>query len=127
MVYNWLKKHYTIIVTVLLSVILCFWLYACESQVESLNGGGIMVTRSQLQLELEHIINRAELSMTELDKQDALRDIIVQNGLLIVSGQPFNPFGLLSGFAALYGITQAGSKVTKAVKTNILNPKVNNG
>lgn len=126
MVYNWLKKNRTAIITVFVTLALCFWLYACESQVESLNGGGVMVTRGQLQLELENIFARAELKVLDLDRQDAFRNLIIQNGLLIVSGQPFNAFGILSGFAAIYGLAQVGSKVTKVVKTNVQKRKVTN-
>lgn len=126
MVYNWLKKNRTVIITILVSIALCLWMYACESQVESLNGGGVMITRGQLQLELETLIARAELKVLDLNRQDAFRDLIIQNGLLIVSGQPFNPLGIITAFAGIYGTAHAASKVTTYAKKKRKKETVNN-
>ena len=69
----------------------------------------------------------AQVRMVDLDKQDRLRAVILENALILVQGQPFNPVGILTGFAALYGLTKAGSNVTKVVKDTVNKRKVNNG
>jgi len=43
------------------------------------------------------------------------------------TGQPFNPLGLLTAIAGIYGVSQAGYQVTKKVKSKIATRKGNNG
>ncbi|GAH62920.1 unnamed protein product, partial [marine sediment metagenome] len=46
---------------------------------------------------------------------------------ILVQGQPFNPLGLITGVAAIYGLTQGSSNITKVVKNKVKKRKVNNG
>ncbi|MBA7526367.1 hypothetical protein ES705_18529 [subsurface metagenome] len=111
-----MKKYTTLIITGLLSIGMMIFLYSCEPKVPSLIDRTAMVNRQELQLELDQLIGIAQIRMADLDKQEQLRGIIIQNALMIVQGQPFNPFGLLTAVAALYGITQGGNQITKVVK-----------
>ncbi|GAI67850.1 unnamed protein product, partial [marine sediment metagenome] len=65
--------------------------------------------------------------MADLDRQEQLRAVILQNALILVQGQPFNPLGLITGVAALYGITQAGQNTVKVAKNIKAKRKANNG
>ncbi|GAH63095.1 unnamed protein product, partial [marine sediment metagenome] len=100
--------------------------YSCEPKVSSLWQEGKQVNRQELQLELDQLIGVAQLRMVDLDKQEELRAIILQNALILVQGQPFNPLGLITGVAALYGISQGGCNITKVVKKKCVKKKVNN-
>lgn len=113
---KWLKDHAAGIFTLLLTGVMIVYIVACESKVRSLNNSVRLVTRQELQFELQHILDTAELRMADLDRQDRLRELIMQNALLVVQTGTFNPVGLLTAMAALYGIGQAGTKVTKTVK-----------
>lgn len=73
------------------------------------------------------MIGLAQLRMADLEKQEQLRAVILQNALILVQGQPFNPVGLITGIAAIYGIASGASGVTKVVKTAQAKRKVNNG
>ena len=123
----WLKKHIPFMITLLVTGVLIIFITACEPKVQSINGTDLMVTRGELQIQLEQIISTAEFRMLELDRQEQIRAIILQNALVLVQGQPFNPLGLISGIAALYGIAQAGGNVTRTVKNIKDKRKVNNG
>lgn len=124
---NWIKKHSITIVAFLVTGGFLLYLYGCEPKVESLNSKGYMISRLELQEELDHIIATAQIRFANLDQQDRIRNLIMQNALILARGQPFNPVGLITGFAALYGIGQAGSKVTKTVNNVRKKRKVNNG
>ncbi|GAH53810.1 unnamed protein product, partial [marine sediment metagenome] len=50
-----------------------------------------LVNRAELQLELDRFMGMARIRMLDLDRQDAFRDLIIQNSLSLVSGVPFNP------------------------------------
>lgn len=125
--WEWIKKNHKTIITGIVTVCICFWLYACESQVKSLDGSNRLINRAELQLELDSMIGMAQLRMLDLDRQDALRDIVIQNGLLIVQGQPFSAFGLLTAVFGVYGATHAGSKVTRSLKKSQVKRRANNG
>jgi len=126
-VWTWIKKNRTIIETVIVSVSLCIWLYACESKVKSLVEPTQLINRAELQLELDSFMSMAQIRMLELDKQDAFRSLIVENSLLLVQGTPFNPVGLITAIAGIYGLAHATTKTTNAVVNSIKKKVVNNG
>lgn len=121
---KWLKEHSAGMFTIVLTVVMIVYIVGCEPKVRSLNDRQQMVTRQELQFELEQILQTAELRMAALDQQEQFRNLVLQNALLILQGTPFNPVGLVTAIAALYGIGQAGTKVTKTVKK--IRSKVNN-
>ncbi len=123
----WIKKHTTIIVTILITFGVLFFLYACEAKTHSLTKTDKLVNRQELQFELDQFISLARIRMLDLDKQEQLRAIVLENALILVQGQPFNPFGLISAVAAIYGLTKAGSTVSKKVKYTLIKRKANNG
>lgn len=124
---DWIKKNHRTIITVVVTISICIWLYACESKTKSLDGSGRLINRAELQLELDTFIGQAEIRTADLDQQDAVRDLIIQNGLLIVSGQPFNPIGIITAFAGIYGATHATSKVVRAAKKSQAKRRTKNG
>ena len=123
----WLKQHKTIIMTVLVTVIFTFYMYGCEVKTRSLTESTKLVNRQELQLELDQIIDMAKIRMADLDKQEEFSAIILQNALILVQGQPFNPIGIISAIAAIYGLSQGASNVSKIVKTKVNKRKANNG
>lgn len=125
--YDWLKKHLPLLITVLVTVSILFFIYACEPKVQSLWRPDIKVNRQGLQLELDQMIGLAQLRMADLDKQEQLRAVILQNALILVQGQPFNPVGLILGIASIYGITSGIRSGTQVVKKKYTIRKVNNG
>lgn len=127
MFWTWVKKHISIVVTILVTISFLVFCYGCESKVESLNGGGVRVNRQELQSELDYVMSRAAIRVASLDQQDKLKTLILQNALVLVQGQPFNPVGIITGIATIYGISQAGSNATKTVKKIAKKRKVNNG
>lgn len=127
MVWEWIRKKSNIIITVLACIAFLFYCFACESKTGSLIDRTRRVNRQELQLELNQFIGRAQIGMVDLDKQDQIRALILQNALVLVQGQPANPIGILTGIAAIYGITQGGSNITKVVKDKCNKKKANNG
>lgn len=123
----WLKKNWPVLLTGIFTLCFLVYLYACEPKTQSLVNGRTPVSRQELQLELDQFIALAKLRMLDLDKQDALRSIFLQNALILVQGQPFNPVGIITAMAALYGVTQGGQNVTNAVKIARKKRKENNG
>ena len=122
-----LKQHRDSIMIVLVTIGFIFYAYGCESRVKSLNSDNRLVNRSELQLELDQIIGMAEIKVADLDRQDALRTLILHNALILVQGQPLNPVGIITGIAALYGAGQMSNSVVKTVKKTVKRKVGNNG
>lgn len=108
---NWPRTIAFAIITVLL-----FWTYGCPPKVESLSDPGRMVTRPELQIELNMFIASAEYRMADLDKQDAFRNVIFRNALVLIDGGTINPLGIITGVAAIYGLGTAGKQVKDKIK-----------
>lgn len=123
---QWIKEHLTSLFIIVIAVGFAFYIQGCPPKVPSLIDDTTPVTRQELQLELDTIIQTAEFRMADLQRQEDFRAIILQNALILVQGQPLNPLGILTGIAALYGISQTASKVTKAAKNGMNKRKVNN-
>ena len=124
---QWLKKYSSFLIAAVVTAGLLVYIYGCEPKVQSLNNRKRLVNRQELQLELDQLITMAQIRMADLDKQDQLRAVILQNALILVQGQPFNPLGLLTGVAAIYGLTQGGQNISKVVKKTVKRRKENNG
>ena len=125
--WNWIKDNHRGIITGVVTVVLCIYLYSCESQVKSLDGSNRLINRAELQLELDTFITQVEIRTMSLDRQDAFRNLIIQNGLALVQGTPFNPVGLITAIAGIYGTAHAASKVVRTAKKSQAKRKANNG
>lgn len=124
--WEWIKNHVSLLITILVSIGLVFYLVACEPKTMSLREEDKRVNRQELQLELDQVIGLAQLRMADLERQEQLRAIILQNALILVQGQPFNPVGLITAAAAVYGLTQGGKNITKVVTAKHNKGKGNN-
>lgn len=111
--WDWIKKHIPIVVTILFAIPLIFYQEGCEPTVKSIIDDNKLVTRAELNVELERIVQEAALRNADLDKQEEVRKIILQNALLLASGQPLNPVGIITGLAAIYGIGSGVQSVKK--------------
>jgi len=111
--WGWIKGHIPLITALIVGVCLICYQEGCEPSVKSLLDESRFVTRGELNLELDQIVAKAELRMTQLDKQEAIRNIILQNALVLAAGQPLNPIGIITALAAVYGIGSGVQRVRK--------------
>jgi hypothetical protein len=118
---EWLKNHIPLITAMVVSVCLIFYQYGCESTVKSLIYPNEKVNRAELNLELEQLVAKAGLRVSQLDQQDQLRKILFENALIIAQGQALSPLGLITAFGAVYGFGSAVSTVSK--KLAVINNK----
>lgn len=108
---HWPKTLAIIVLTALL-----FWGYSCQPETKSLIHPGERVTRPELQIELDSIIATAEIRMADLDQQEAFRDLIFKNALIVVETGTLNPAGIITLLAGLYGISRGAKDIKDRVK-----------
>lgn len=112
----WFKKNKRMIIVYAVTIGVAIFLYACESQVRSLDGTRKLVTREQLTAELNAYIDRADIKFASLDRQDKFRQLVINNAMLVVQGNTLNPMGILTGLMGIYGLSQAAKNTTGAIK-----------
>jgi len=122
---EWLKKHKSLLIGLLVTVGFFFYCYGCEPKTQSLLDIGKQINRQELQLELDQVISMSQLRLADLDRQEQIRAIVLQNALILVQGQPLNPLGIITAIAGIYGVMQGSSNVTKVVKTKLTKRKEN--
>lgn len=117
---NDVKCNWPKCLSIVVAVLFALYMYGCEPHTRSLHPGNAPVTRQELQLELEIMQRRFEISSSDLAQKEAVRDLITQNLLLMAQDGTPNPIGFITGIAAIYGIGSAGSSVKNSVKKRLL-------
>ena len=116
---EWLKKNWKAILIGVTTVLLMLFYIGCQARTQSLSDPKRLVSRGELQIELNNVLATAELRMADLDKQEAIRSLILQNALVLASGGTLNPVGIISAIAAVYGLATAGQKVVNTFSNGI--------
>jgi len=114
LIQNWPKT-----IAILLLTAFLFWGYACPSSVPSLLVEGKKVTRPELQIELDTFTATAKFRLSQLDQQDAFRNVIFENAFAMAKGDGINPVGIITLLAGIYGVTRG----VKDVKDKVLAKK----
>jgi len=114
--WDYIKAKSGTILIVFVTIGFLLFAYSCEPKVPSLFDPQKTVTRQEFQLELDQLFGLADIRMADFEKQEKFRAIILQNALILVQGQPFNPVGLITAIASLYGIQQVTKKSIGVVK-----------
>jgi len=122
-----MKTYISTGITFLVTAGILFFIYGCPVTTTSLLHNDRQVTREEFQLELETIKATAAFRMADMKQQDEFRSLLIENAWVILNGQPFNPLGLLTGAAAIYGIASGGYQIGGSVKRKVKNGKVKNG
>ena len=116
---EWLKNNWKAVLIGVTTVLLMMFYIGCQARTKSLSDPKRLVSRGELQIELNNVLATAELRMADLDKQEAIRSLILQNALVLASGGTLNPVGIISAIAAVYGLATAGQKVVSTFSNGI--------
>jgi len=99
-------RHYKgLMIAIVLSCLACLWSFGCESKVLSTADQGVMVTRAELQLEVDTFVSMIELKIADLDKQDAIKQELFRIGIVIAESgvDVLNPVGVAVNIIGLLG------------------------
>lgn len=79
-----------------IAITLFVWLYGCQSSVRSMIDPTKSVTRDELQLEADYLIGQIKVKMTDLDKQDEIKTLLLEQAAIFGQTGTFNPTGLMN-------------------------------
>jgi len=101
---NYLRDKWPLIVAWNVCIIVFFYAYGCEPTTRSLIDPREQITRAQLLTELDIMLLQAESRITDLDKQQALRNILLQQSLTLVQTGAIDPLGVITSILAVLGV-----------------------
>lgn len=109
------RETATAIAFILLAVF-SFWSLSCESQVSSITDPEKMVTRPELQLELQTLVQLAQIRMDQLDQQDHIKAMLLNFASLTATTGQFNWSGLVPILFSILGIGALADNVRHRVE-----------
>ncbi len=101
------------------AICLSLWLYGCESEVKSMIDPNKKVNRAELELESEYLIGQLRIKLTDLDKQDEIKIMLLEQAMIFGSTGTFNPAGLLNTIVSIGAISfglNRNQKLKKVIK-----------
>ncbi len=102
-------------------LILLIWFFGCQSKVASLQNPSLRISREELQAEVQGIIDQADIRFAQLDKEDELRQLLIDQALLWTKTGTINPVGLVMPILTILG---AGATVDNVRRRKV--EKANN-
>jgi hypothetical protein len=100
-----------------------FFAYAMQSKCPSLINPDRKVTRDELQNELAYLIGQAKVRAADLDRQDAIKQQLLDAPNIIAAGGGVNASGILNLAASIGGIAfglQQRQKLANVNKKNAI-------
>lgn len=100
-----LNDNHWYIIGVTLAVLCIIWAYGCESRVGSMMNKGELVNRDELQAEADYLLAMFRTKASSLDRQDAVKQQLLDAANVLGQGGQINPSGILNLAASIGGIS----------------------
>lgn len=106
-IWAFIRHNSGIVTGSILAIGLLVWCYGCPSQVTSVTDPPKLVTRPELDIEVEYFLEMAEIRYAELDRQDEFKEAVFAVAINLLEGGSLNPgaialiLGNLLGFGAV--------------------------
>ncbi|MCK4794560.1 MAG: hypothetical protein KAV87_63105 [Desulfobacteraceae bacterium] len=125
---KWISHNQGIFVSVLICVAVSIYIFGCQSKVTSLLSDDRLVTVDELEVEfedeaarielaLESLIKRAEVKFKEIERQDAIKQKLMDAALISTKAGALNPAGLVG---LLIGVVGIGAGIDNRIKDKII-------
>lgn len=101
------------VLTAVICVFLILYGVSCESTTNSITNPAEKVNRSELTIEVEMFIAKAEAKYKDLDRQDELKALLYEKFQLWTQTGVFNPIGILPAVFAILGVGAITDNVRK--------------
>lgn len=118
---TWVNDQHWYLIALIVIGALIFWIYGCESQTQSLIKPDTKVNRLELTAEMEYLAGIADARITDLDKQDELKQAFLDALVVVGQGGQLNAAGLVNLAATIGAISwglNRSQKLKKVTSTN---------
>jgi len=108
-------------IAVIIACLLLIWFWGCESKVQSISNPNALVTRDELNAEVDFYLANAEIRYKNLDRQDEFKKTLLEAALLYGQTGTINPFGLITTLAGILGVGATIDNVRKRKEIKRIN------
>jgi hypothetical protein len=105
MALKFMNENHWYIIAGALAAAAIFWTYGCTSTTKSLLDENRMVCRDELIAELNYTIDLAKSREADLDRQDAVKQSLLDAANIMSTSGSINPSGLINLAASIGGIS----------------------
>ena len=118
---EYIKKNWHWLLSINICILLASYAYGCEPKTKSMIYPERKVTRSELTTELELLESKSNIAYADLERQERIRDIVLNQSLIVASGGSVNPVGVIMSIMSVLGIGVAADDVRlrKKIKNNL--------
>lgn len=118
---NYIKKNIQWIISVNVAIFVITYAYGCEAKTQSLIYPDKKVPISEIVTELELLERKATIAFADLERQDRIRDIVLNQSLIIAQGGAVNPIGVIMSVMAILGLGVGADdiRLRKKIKTTL--------
>jgi len=119
-IWAFIRHNSGIVIGVILVTVVLVWTFGCPSTVVSVHNPPTLVTRGELEVEVEHFLKLAELRFIELDQQDEFKRTFFAMAIEFMSAGKINPLAVALTLGNLLGLGAVVDNVRKRTLINTL-------
>ena len=108
---KWLKANWLITIGFLITMGLGWFAIGCTPKTRSLINYGEQVTRDELKCEIDYLLLKSESRIADLNRQEEIRSMIFEQGLLLAQGNSVTPGGITTTLLAILGVFSTADSV----------------
>lgn len=122
-----IRHNSGIVIGSILIVAILTWCYGCPSQVTSITNAPALVTRAELEIEVDHFLKNAEIRFSELDQQDVFKRTIFAMAMDFMAEGKVNPLAIAITLGNILGLGAIVDNVRKSTHIKTLKGSKVNG
>lgn len=119
-IWAFIRHNSGFVIGLIVVIAILAWCYGCQSKVVSITNSPVMVTRSGLELEVDHFLKSAEIRFSELDQQDTFKRTVFAAAMEFVSAGKVDPVAIALTLGNILGIGAVIDNVRKRTHINTL-------
>lgn len=126
-IWQFIRHNSGMVIGCVLCSIVLTWVYGCESKVVSITNTPVLVTRAELELEVDHFMRMAEIRFVDLNQQDEFKRTIFAMAMDFMKEGKINPLAIAITLGNILGLGAVIDNVRKRTYINTLKGDVVNG
>ncbi len=119
-IWAFIRHNSGIMISTLLVTVILVWCYGCPSTVVSIHNPPELVTRGELEVEVDHFLRLAEIRFADLNQQDEFKRTIFAMAMDFMSEGRINPLAVAVTLGNILGLGAVIDNVRKRTLINTL-------
>lgn len=119
-IWAFIRHNSGIVIGSILAIGILAWSYGCQSKVVSITNTPVLVTRAELELEVDHFLKTAEIRFIELNLQDEFKQTFFAMAIEFMQSGKINPIAIALTIGNLLGLGAVVDNVRKRTLINTL-------